>query len=179
MNAGAYGREIKDVVIAVDALDPMGERHRLDVGGLDLGYRRCGVPEDWIFTSARLQGGPGDKDEITRRMDDIQAERQATQPVKTPTAGSTFANPEGHKAWELIDKAGCRGLKRGGAQVSEKHCNFLINIGGATAADLEGLGEEIRRRVFENSGVTLDWEIRCLGVAAKPAARGIKPEDGS
>ena len=178
MNAGAYGREIKDVVIAVDALDPMGERHRLDVGGLDLGYRRCGVPEDWIFTSARLQGGPGDKDEITRRMDDIQAERQATQPVKTPTGGSTFANPEGHKAWELIDKAGCRGLKRGGAQVSEKHCNFLINTGGATAADLEGLGEEIRRRVFEDSSVTLDWEIRRLGVAEKPAAREIKPENG-
>ncbi len=184
MNAGAYGREIKDVVIDADALDPEGGRHRLGVGGLDLGYRRCGVPEDWIFTSARLQGVPGDRDEITRRMEEIQAERQATQPVKTPTGGSTFANPPssqagGHKAWELIDKAGCRGLRRGGAQVSEKHCNFLINTGGATAADLEGLGEEIRRRVFEDSGITLDWEIRRLGVAAEPVAREIKPEDGS
>ena len=179
MNAGAYGREIKDAVIDADALDPEGGRHRLGVAGLDLGYRRCGVPEDWIFTSARLRGVPGDRDEITRRMEEIQAERQATQPVKTPTGGSTFANPEGHKAWEMIDKAGCRGLRRGGAQVSERHCNFLINTGGATAADLEGLGEEIRRRVFEDSGLTLDWEIRRLGVAAKPAAREIKPEDAS
>ena len=182
MNAGAYGREIKDVIIDADALDPMGERHRLGVAELDLSYRRCGVPEDWIFISARLRGAPGDKDEITRRMDAIQAERQATQPVKTPTGGSTFANPPlsqagGQKAWELIDKAGCRGLRRGGAQVSEKHCNFLINTGGATAADLEGLGEEIRRRVFEDSGVTLDWEIRRLGVAAEPAAREVKTED--
>ena len=163
MNAGAYGREIKDVVIDADAIDPEGGRHRLGVDALNLEYRQCGVPEDWIFTSARLQGAPGDIDEITRRMDEIQAEREATQPVKTPTGGSTFANPEGHKAWELIDKAGCRGLTRGGAQVSEKHCNFLINTGDATAADLEGLGEEVRRRVMEDSGVMLEWEIRRLG----------------
>ena len=171
MNAGAYGREIEDVVIDADALDPEGGRHRLGVADLDLGYRRCGVPEDWIFTSARLRGVPGDRDEITRRMEEIQAEREATQPVKTPTGGSTFANPEGHKAWEMIDKAGCRGLRRGGAQVSERHCNFLINTGDATAADIEALGEEVRRRVHEDTGVCLEWEIRRIG---RPAPAGLE-----
>ena len=168
MNAGAYGREIKDVIIDADALDATGNRHRLGLPELGLGYRRSIVPEDWIFTAARLRGVPGDKDEIAHRMDDIQAERGKTQPVKTPTGGSTFANPPasvsgGAKAWELIEKAGCRGLSRGGARVSDQHCNFLINDGDATAADLEGLGEEVRRRVLENSGVTLEWEIRRFG----------------
>ncbi len=184
MNAGAYGREIKDVVIDADALDSKGERHRLGLSDLGFGYRRSGVPEDWIFIAARLRGTPGDKDEIRRRMDDIQSEREATQPIRTPTGGSTFRNPEGPeaegmKAWELIEKAGCRGLSRGGARVSEHHCNFLINTGDATAADLEGLGEEIRRRVFDATGVTLEWEIRCLGEAADPAVRdaGGPPEE--
>lgn len=168
MNAGAYGREIKDVIIDADALDAAGNRHRLGLPELGLGYRRSIVPEDWIFTAARLRGIPGDKDEIAGRMDEIRSEREKTQPVKTPTGGSTFrnpegANPEGAKAWELIEKAGCRGLSRGGARVSEQHCNFLINDGDATAADLEGLGEEIRRRVLKDSGVTLEWEIRRLG----------------
>jgi len=168
MNAGAYGREIKDVVIDADALDAAGKSHRLGGEALGLGYRCSTVPEDWIFTSARLRGAADDKDEIARRMDDIQAEREKTQPVKTPTGGSTFANPPasvsgGMKAWELIDKAGCRGLIRGGAKVSDQHCNFLINTGAATAADLEGLGEEVRRRVMADSGVTLEWEIRRLG----------------
>ncbi len=168
MNAGAYGREIKDVIIDADALDATGNRHRLGLPELGLGYRRSIVPEDWIFTAARLRGVPGDKDEIARRMDEIGSEREKTQPVKTPTGGSTFrnpegANPEGAKAWELIEKAGCRGLSRGGARVSDQHCNFLINDGDATAADLEGLGEEIRRRVLKHSGVTLEWEIRRLG----------------
>ncbi len=163
MNAGAYGREIKDVIIGAEAINTTGSRHRLGLVELDFGYRRSGVPEDWIFTSARLKGIPADRGDISRRMDEIQAMRETTQPVKTPTGGSTFANPDGMKAWELIEKAGCRGLTRGGAQVSERHCNFLINTGGATAADLEGLGEEIRRRVFDDSGIELEWEIRRIG----------------
>ncbi len=168
MNAGAYGREIKDVIIDADTLDATGNRHRLGLPELGLGYRRSIVPEGWIFTAARLRGFPSDKDEIAGRMDDIQAEREITQPVKTPTGGSTFANPSasvsgGAKAWELIDQAGCRGLSRGGARVSDQHCNFLINDGDATAADLEGLGEEIRRRVLKDSGVKLEWEIKRFG----------------
>ncbi len=163
MNAGAYGREIKDVIIDADILDAAGKRHRLGLPELGLGYRRSIMPEGWIFTAARLRGVPGDKDEIAGRMDEIGAEREKTQPVKTPTGGSTFRNPEGAKAWELIEKAGCRGLVQAGARVSDRHCNFLINDGDATAADLEALGEEVRRRVFEDSGVRLEWEIRCLG----------------
>lgn len=163
MNAGAYGREIKDVIIDADVLDGEGNLHRLALGDLGLGYRQCAVAEDWIFVSARLRGEDGDSQDIDRRMAKISTEREKTQPVKMPTGGSTFANPEGHKAWELIDKAGCRGLVRGGAQVSNLHCNFLINTGAATAADLEGLGEEVRRRVMADSGIMLEWEIRLLG----------------
>ena len=163
MNAGAYGREIADVLIDAEAVDGAGNVHQLKASELGFGYRHCGVPEDWIFIAARLQGRPADSGEISRRMDDIQAERETTQPIKTPTGGSTFANPEGMKAWELIEQAGCRGLRRGAAQVSVLHCNFLINAGGATAADLEGLGEDVRRRVFDDSGVNLEWEIRRLG----------------
>ncbi|MBL4691337.1 MAG: UDP-N-acetylmuramate dehydrogenase [Rhodospirillales bacterium] len=165
MNAGAYGTEFKDILIDAEALDGQGNRHRLEPAGMGFGYRHCGVPEDWIFTSARLRGVAGDRDAITRRMDEIQAEREATQPLRTPTGGSTFRNPEGAKAWILIDNAGCRGLMRGKARVSDLHCNFLINTGGATAADLEGLGEEVRRRVFEDSAITLEWEIRRIGRA--------------
>ena len=181
MNAGAFGREAKDVIIDAEALDPAGQPKRLALSDLAFGYRQCGVPEDWTFIAARLRGAPGDKDEIARRMEDIQAERETSQPLRTPTGGSTFKNPqdmpedmpEGMRAWELIEKAGCRGLGRGGAEVSEKHCNFLINTGNATAADLEGLGEEVRRRVFETTGVKLAWEIRRLGVAGRPAAREV------
>ncbi len=179
MNAGAYGREIKDVVVEAEALDPEGGRHRLGLAELGFGYRRSIVPEDWIFISAGLRGTPGDKDEITRRMEEIQDERETTQPIKTPTGGSTFKNPKGMKAWELIEKADCRGLSRGGAQVSEQHCNFLINTGRATAADLEGLGEEIRRRVFEETGVKLEWEICLLGVAADSSLSVAPKEDRS
>ena len=121
------------------------------------------MAEGWIVLSATLKGIPGNREEIAERMVVIQAEREKTQPLRTPTGGSTFKNPDGMKAWQLIEQAGCRGLRRGGAMVSEKHCNFLINTGEASAADLEGLGEEIRRRVFERTGVTLEWEIRCLG----------------
>lgn len=165
MNAGAYGTEFKDIFVDAEALDGEGPLHRLELAGMAFGYRQCGVPEDWIFTKARLRGVPGDRDAITRRMDEIQAEREETQPIRTPTGGSTFRNPDGAKAWELIEKAGCRSLMRGKARVSDLHCNFLINTGGATAADLEGLGEEVRRRVFEDSGVTLEWEIRRIGRA--------------
>jgi UDP-N-acetylmuramate dehydrogenase len=163
MNAGAYGREIKDVLIGAQALDAAGRRHALRPEELRLSYRHCGVPDDWIFVGATLAGAEGDRAEIQHRMEQIQAEREASQPIRARTGGSTFANPPGHKAWALIDRAGCRGLARGGAMVSEKHTNFLINTGSATAADIEGLGEEVRRRVFEKFGVALEWEIRRIG----------------
>ena len=166
MNAGAYGSEMKDVTIAASALDARGGRHRLELDRLGFSYRHCGIAEDWIFTGAELRGRADDPAAIQARMDDITDRREASQPVRTRTGGSTFANPPGHKAWELIDKAGCRGLRLGGAMVSEKHTNFLINTGDATAADIETLGEEVRRRVFERFGVTLEWEIRRIGIKA-------------
>jgi UDP-N-acetylmuramate dehydrogenase len=128
-------------------------------------YRHCGAPEDFIFTSALFQGEPGDPVAIAAEMDSITESREATQPVKSRTGGSTFKNPPGQKAWQLIDAAGCRGLVVGDAQVSELHCNFLINRGNATAAEIETLGETVRRRVQETSGVTLEWEIKRIGVA--------------
>jgi UDP-N-acetylmuramate dehydrogenase len=166
MNAGAYGTEMKDVVTGVCALDERGRFHGIDSQSLGFSYRHCAVPGDWTFISAALRAEPGESEDILRRMEEIRTAREASQPLKSATGGSTFANPAGHKAWQLIDAAGCRGLRRGGAMVSEKHCNFLVNIGTATAADLEGLGEEVRRRVFETSGVRLDWEIRRIGVPA-------------
>lgn len=169
MNAGAYGSEMKDVLREAVALDPAGRRHVLAAPALGLSYRHCGLPEDWIFVEARFVGEAGEPEAIGRRMAEIQAAREASQPIRARTGGSTFANPPGHKAWELIDGAGCRGLRRGGAMVSEKHANFLINTGDATAADLEGLGEEVRRRVFEASGVALAWEIRRIGRPAEDA----------
>jgi len=170
MNGGAYGKEMKDVVVHADALDARGNRHNLDLAGLGFTYRHCAVAEDWIFIAASLRGHPGERAAIQRRMDEIAAAREESQPIRTRTGGSTFANPppgpdgKGHKAWELIDKVGGRGLRRGGAMVSEKHCNFLLNAGDASAADIEALGEELRRRVKEKFGVTLEWEIRRIGV---------------
>lgn len=164
MNAGAYGGEMKDVTIEARALDAAGGLHCLSNGELGFTYRHAAVPEDWIFVDAVLEGRLDDPREITRRMAEIKAKREDSQPLRTRTGGSTFANPPGHKAWQLIDQAGCRGLAVGDAQVSEKHCNFLINRGSATAADIEALGEEVRRRVFETSGVTLEWEIRRIGI---------------
>jgi UDP-N-acetylmuramate dehydrogenase len=163
MNAGAYGRDIKAVLRRAVALDGSGRRHEVAAAALGLDYRTCAAPADWIFVAAEFAGDAGDPVAIGQRMHEIQAAREASQPIRSRTGGSTFANPSGHKAWELIDRAGCRGLTRGGAQVSEKHANFLINTGNATAADLEGLGEEVRRRVFENSGIVLDWEIKRVG----------------
>ena len=177
MNGGAYGKEMKDVTVSAEALDPTGRVHRLSLAELGFTYRHCGVADDWIFLSAEMRGHRDAQAAIAARMQEIQTKREDTQPIRTRTGGSTFANPRGpesnnRRAWELIDAAGCRGLKRGGAIVSEKHCNFLINTGTATATDLEGLGEEVRRRVFEQFGVTLEWEIRRIGVPA----RGVKEE---
>jgi len=166
MNAGAYGREFKDVLREATALDAEGHRHDLEPGEMELSYRHCGVPTDWIFVAARLKGRRDDPAAIGARMTAIQAQREATQPIRARTGGSTFANPPGHKAWELIDRAGCRGLSHGGAVVSDKHANFLINTGDATAADLETLGEEVRRRVHDKTGITLEWEIKRVGVPA-------------
>jgi len=163
MNAGAYGSEFKDVLQSATALDPAGKKHTLSLSELRLSYRHSGVPEDWIFVGATFAGSKGDPLTIARRMDEIQKAREESQPIRARTGGSTFANPASHKAWQLIDEAGCRGLQRGGAMVSEKHANFLINTGNATAADIEGLGEEVRARVKAKSGITLQWEIRRIG----------------
>lgn len=164
MNAGAYGRELKDVLVSAEAVDPQGTIHTLSPEELQFTYRRChGVPEGWVFTGAVLRGEAGDKDSIAAAMKKIADERGASQPIKSRTGGSTFKNPEGHKAWQLVDAAGCRGLQVGGAQMSELHCNFMLNTGGATAADLEGLGEEVIRRVRAHSGVELEWEIKRIG----------------
>ena len=165
MNGGAYGRETKDVLIEARAVDRAGNLHVLSNADMHYSYRHCGAPEDFIFTSALLQGEPGDPVTIAAEMDKITERREASQPVKSRTGGSTFKNPPGHKAWQLIDAAGCRGLVVGDAQVSELHCNFLINRGNATAADIETLGETVRRRVQETSGVTLEWEIKRIGIA--------------
>jgi UDP-N-acetylmuramate dehydrogenase len=167
MNAGAFGREMADAVVEATVLDPRGNPHRLSRDELGFGYRRSALPEDWIVTEARLQGAPGDTRRIAERIAEIRGAREAAQPTRARTGGSTFTNPPGAAAWELIDRAGCRGLRRGGAVVSEKHCNFLVNTGGASAADIEALGEEVRRRVFETAGVRLEWEIRRIG---RPAA---------
>ncbi len=171
MNAGAFGGEVSGVFVSATALDGHGEPHHADSAAMGYAYRHSTAPEDWIFVDVVLRGQAGDHDAIAARMDEIKSIRDASQPSKTPTGGSTFINPPGHKAWELIDKAGCRGLTRGGARVSEKHCNFLINTGGATAADIEGLGEEVRRRVFDNTGISLDWEIRRIGVPTTPIVK--------
>ena len=170
MNAGAYGKEFKDVLLWAEAVEPDGTLHRLTADDLEFSYRHSALPENWIVLEAELEGEAGDPEEIAARIKEIQAAREASQPIRTRTGGSTFKNPPGEKAWQLIDAAGCRGLRVGGAQVSEMHCNFLINTGDATAEDLEALGEEVRRRVKETSGIELEWEIRRVGVRAGGAA---------
>ncbi|HTQ14346.1 MAG TPA: UDP-N-acetylmuramate dehydrogenase [Rhizomicrobium sp.] len=164
MNAGCYGSEIEDVFVEATAVDTQGNIVKLDAAGMAFAYRKSGAPEDLIFTEAVLQGTPDSPEAIRARMDALVAQRESTQPTRARTGGSTFKNPPGRKAWQLIDEAGCRGLRHGGAMVSELHCNFLINTGGATAADIEGLGEEVRARVREKSGVALEWEIKRVGV---------------
>lgn len=172
MNAGAYGREFKDIVVEARLLTPEGAWRRCDAAALAFGYRRSGLPEGVIFVEALLQGEAERPDVIAARMGDIMAARDAAQPTRTATGGSTFKNPDpeaadGRKAWQLIDAAGCRGLALGGAMVSEKHCNFLVNTGRASAAEIEALGEEVRARVFAATGVMLEWEIRRVGVARR------------
>ncbi|MBS0518703.1 MAG: UDP-N-acetylmuramate dehydrogenase [Proteobacteria bacterium] len=170
MNAGAYSGELSQVLMSAEAVDRSGAVHNVGPTEMGFSYRHCDAPPDWIFTSASLRGTPGDQLAIARRIAEIDAARTESQP-RSRTGGSTFVNPPGYKAWELIDQAGCRGLTVGGAQVSEKHCNFLINLGDATATDIEALGEEVRRRVREKTGVTLHWEIRRIGEPA-PASCG-------
>jgi UDP-N-acetylmuramate dehydrogenase len=165
MNAGAYQRETKDVLVEARAVDRRGKVHILQNADFNFSYRHSEMPADFIATQAIFRGEPGDKAAIRAEMDKITEAREATQPIKSRTGGSTFKNPPGQKSWQLIDAAGCRGLVVGDAQVSELHCNFLINRGHATAADIENLGEEVRRRVKENSGVELEWEIVRIGKA--------------
>ncbi|MEZ5890293.1 MAG: UDP-N-acetylmuramate dehydrogenase [Xanthobacteraceae bacterium] len=167
MNAGAYGGETKDALIEARGVDRAGRVRVFSNADMHYTYRHCGAPDDVIFTQALFQGAPGDPAAIAAAMDKITESRELTQPIKSRTGGSTFKNPPGAKAWQLIDAAGCRGLIVGDAQVSEMHCNFLINRGSATAADIETLGETVRARVKATSGVELDWEIKRIGVAAK------------
>jgi UDP-N-acetylmuramate dehydrogenase len=164
-NAGAYGGELADVLISAEIVDRAGNRRIVTPAELGLGYRRSEAPRDWIFTSARLRATPGDQKIIAERIAEIDSVRSESQPRRR-TGGSTFANPPAFKAWQLIDRARCRGLRIGDAQVSEKHCNFLINLGDASAADIESLGEEVRSRVFKQTGVLLQWEIRRIGEKA-------------
>lgn len=163
MNGGAYGREVADVLVDCDVAMPDGNVITVPVADLGYTYRHSELPEGAIVVAARFKGTPGDPKEIGAEMDRIAYAREESQPLRSKTGGSTFKNPPGDKAWRLVDAAGCRGLKLGGAQVSEKHANFLINTGEATSADIEGLGEEVRRRVSESQGVTLEWEIKRVG----------------
>ncbi|MBN8874400.1 MAG: UDP-N-acetylmuramate dehydrogenase [Rhodospirillales bacterium] len=164
MNAGAYGGDVAHVLDWAEVVTRTGEQRRMSAADLSFAYRHAALPVGAVVLRARLRAQAGAPGQIAARMAEIRANREASQPVRARTGGSTFRNPPGMKAWELIDAAGCRGLTRGGAQVSEKHCNFLINTGTATAADVEGLGEEVRRRVHAATGVTLDWEIRRIGI---------------
>jgi UDP-N-acetylmuramate dehydrogenase len=170
MNGGAYGGDIASCLDSADVVMRSGDQRRLAAAELAFAYRHSRLPHGAVVVRARLRARRGAPAAIAARMAEIRAEREATQPVRARTGGSTFRNPPGMKAWELIDAAECRGLTRGGAQVSEKHCSFLINTGTATAADLEGLGEEVRRRVHAATGVRLEWEIHRIGVP------GVRPE---
>ena len=165
MNGGAYGGETKDILVEARGFNRKGELQVLSNANMKYTYRHCGAGEDMIFTSALLKGKPGNKSEILAAMDKITAARETTQPVKTRTGGSTFKNPPGHKSWQLIDAAGLRGFAIGPAKVSELHCNFLINEGGATAAQIEELGETIRAKVKIHCGIELEWEIKRIGIA--------------
>ncbi len=167
MNGGAYGRETCDILVECEVVLRSGERRVLANADLGYTYRHSSLPEGAIVVSATFQGFPKPSDAIQAEMDRIAAAREESQPLRSKTGGSTFKNPEGHKAWALVDAAGCRGLRRGDAQVSEKHCNFLLNLGEATSADIEALGEDVRARVKAQSGVELEWEIQRVGVAGK------------
>ncbi|WP_430446214.1 UDP-N-acetylmuramate dehydrogenase [Sphingorhabdus contaminans] len=163
MNGGAYGGEVKDILVDCDVVLRDGQLSRLNVDDLHYSYRHSELPDGAIVVSARFRGKPGEPSAIQAEMDRISESREASQPLRSKTGGSTFKNPDGHKAWQLVDEAGCRGLQIGGAQVSEKHTNFLINTGDASSADIEALGEEVRRRVKAKSGIDLQWEIQRVG----------------
>jgi len=163
MNGGAYGREVADILVDCDIVLPDGNLITVPAADLQYSYRHSELPDGAVVVSARFKGTPGKPEEIGAEMDRIAHAREETQPLRSKTGGSTFKNPPGDKAWRLVDAAGCRGLKVGGAQVSEKHANFLLNTGNATSADIESLGEEVRRRVSESQGVTLEWEIQRIG----------------
>ncbi|WP_447728812.1 UDP-N-acetylmuramate dehydrogenase [Sphingomonas koreensis] len=165
MNGGAYGRETADILVECEVLLRSGERQALAVSALGYTYRHSELPEGAVVVSATFRGKPGDPAAIQAEMDRIAAAREESQPLRSKTGGSTFKNPSGDKAWRLVDAAGCRGLRKGGAQVSEKHTNFLLNTGDATSADIEGLGEEVRARVKASSGIELEWEIQRVGVS--------------
>lgn len=164
MNAGANGVETRERVVEVRALDRKGEAHVLSNADMGYAYRHSSASSDLIFTSVLFEGSPDEREAIKLAMDEVQHHRETVQPVREKTGGSTFKNPEGTSAWKEIDKAGCRGLRVGGAQMSEMHCNFMINTGAATGHDLETLGETVRAKVFENSGIRLHWEIKRLGL---------------
>jgi UDP-N-acetylmuramate dehydrogenase len=164
MNGGAYGREVKDILVDCDVVLRSGERQTLTVAELGYTYRHSALPAGAIVVSATFRGTEGAPAAIQAEMDRIAAEREASQPLRSKTGGSTFKNPPGHKAWQLVDAAGCRGLRIGDAQVSEKHTNFLLNLGAASSAEIEELGEEVRRRVLAQSAVELEWEIQRVGV---------------
>jgi UDP-N-acetylmuramate dehydrogenase len=166
MNAGAYGRDVADILVEATVVRRDGRIETLPASAFGFSYRHSALPEGDIVVEALFKGTPGDKASINAEMERIAAEREASQPLRSRTGGSTFKNPPGHKAWQLVDAAGCRGLKIGGAQVSEKHTNFLINTGDATSAEIEALGDEVRARVLAQSGVALEWEIERVGVKA-------------
>ena len=170
MNAGCYGREIKDIFVEASALDSRGNVIKLTPADMNFVYRKSQTRDELIFTEALFEGSLDKPDAIRARMEDLNANREASQPIRAKTGGSTFKNPPGRKAWDLIDQAGCRGLTMGQAQVSEKHTNFLINLGEAKAADIEALGEEVRKRVAAHSGVELEWEIKRVGLHQGGAA---------
>lgn len=170
MNAGAYGGETKDVLKRAWAVTLEGELKELSVDEMGFSYRKSSIPTDWIFVKAEFEGVSGKEQEIRDRMEEIQNKRSESQPIKSRTGGSTFKNPEGHSSWKLIDEAGGRGLTIGGAQMSNQHCNFMLNTGTATAADLENLGEEIRQMVKNHSNIELQWEIKRIGDSALPAS---------
>ena len=163
MNAGAYGREVKDILVEARLVLRDGTIETWPLDRLGYSYRHSAVPDGAVVVEALFQGVPGDVQAIGAEMDRIAAEREASQPLRSRTGGSTFKNPRGHKAWALIDASGCRGLRIGDAQVSEKHCNFLLNLGNATSAQIEELGEEVRRRVMERTNILLEWEIQRIG----------------
>ena len=164
MNAGCYGTEVRDVFVEATAIDSHGVKHVLTASDMNFEYRKSNVPADFLFIEALFEGAADEPAAVRARMDELLARREESQPVKSKTGGSTFKNPPGEKAWKLIEDAGCRGLKHGDAAVSDMHCNFLINLGSASAAEIEALGEQVRARVKEQSGIELEWEIKRVGV---------------